>query len=57
MVFFRSLIYIKVKIMLNINLLIGKNKNKELMLFQSSEKDISPKFIVNGTTAYSRGGE
>lgn len=40
-----------------INLLIGKNKNKELMLFQSSEKDISPKFIVNGTTAYSRGGE
>ncbi len=39
-----------------INLLIGKNKNKEL-LFQSSEKDISPKFIINGTSAFSGGGE
>lgn len=39
-----------------IEFLIGKNKNKSLNLFEShNEIEISPAFIINGTTAYCKG--
>jgi len=40
-----------------VNLLIGKNQNKKLALFQSTIDIVSPQFIISGITAYTGGEE